>query len=113
MLHINLLGFFICIANAPTQTAVTAQERGRKKKKKKHDHAILEWVIPAPISGSELRWAQVIRLQNSQVANSSENYQTVGKGEIVPSGSGASIQGLPRLTLFKAMEMGSGYLEDC
>lgn len=107
MLHINLLGSFICIANAPMQTAVTVQ------KKKKHDHAILEWVIPAPISGSELRWAQVIRLQNSQVANSSENYQTVGKGEIVPSGSGASIQGLPRLILFKAMEMGSGYLEDC
>lgn len=106
MLRINLLGCFICIANAPVQTAVTAPE-------KKHDHAILEWVIPAPISGSELRWAQVIRLQNSQVANSSENYQTVGKGEIVPSGSGASIQGLPRLTLFKAMEMGSGYLEDC
>lgn len=109
MLRINLLGWFICIANAPVQTAVTALE----KKKKKHDHEILEWVIPAPISGSELRWAQVIRLQNSQVANSSENYQTVGKGEIVPSGSGASIQGLPRLTLFKAMEMGSGYLEDC
>lgn len=108
MLHINLLDSVICIANAPMQTAVTAQDR-----KKKHDHAILEWVIPAPISGSELRWAQVIRLQNSQVANSSENYQTVGKGEIVPSGSGASIQGLPRLTLFKAMEMGSGYLEDC
>lgn len=108
MAHINLLGSFICIANAPMQTAVTGQDR-----KKTHDHAILEWVIPAPISGSELRWAQVIRLQNSQVANSSENYQTVGKGEIVPSGSGASIQGLPRLTLFKAMEMGSGYLEDC
>ena len=107
MLRINLLAWFICIANASVQTAVTALE------KKKHDHAILEWVIPAPISGGELRWAQVIRLQNSQVANSSENYQTVGKREIVPSGSGASIQGMPRLTLFKAMEMGSGYQEDC
>lgn len=52
----------------------------------------------------------MIRLQNSQLANSSENYQTVGKGEIVPSGSWASIQGLPRCTLFKAMEMPTAYL---
>lgn len=52
----------------------------------------------------------VIRLQNSHVANSLGNYQTVGNGEIVPSGSWASIQGLPRCTLFKAMEMPTAYL---
>lgn len=73
VLRINLLGWLICIANALVQTAVIPL------KKKKKNHANLEWVIPAPISGGELRWAQMIRLQNSQVANSFGNYQTVGE----------------------------------
>lgn len=51
--RINLLGRLICIANASRGQLSQARE--------KHDRAILEWVIPAPISRSEVRWAQVIR----------------------------------------------------
>lgn len=47
-------------------------------------------MIPALISVSEVSWALVIRQENSQVANSFENYQSVGKN--VPRGSQASLQ---------------------
>lgn len=47
-------------------------------------------MIPALISVSEVSWALVIRQENSQVANSFENYQTVGKN--VPRSSRASLQ---------------------
>lgn len=60
------------------QAAVTAKE--------KHDHAILEWMIPALISGSEVSWAPAIRQENSQVANSFENYQTVGRSAPLAAG---------------------------
>lgn len=83
MFCINLLGWLICIANV-AQAAVTAKE--------KHDHAILEWMIPALISVSEVSWALVIRKENSQVANSFENYQTVGKKKAPPD-SGSSPNG--------------------
>lgn len=73
------------------EAAVTAKE--------KHDHAILEWMIPSLISLSEVSWALVIRKENSQVANSFENYQTVGKN--IPHDSQASVQMPSWVTLFK------------
>lgn len=91
---INLLGWRICIANA-AQAAVIAKE--------KHDRAILEGMISALIRVSEVSWAPVIRKENSQVANSFENYQTVGKKikNALPD-SPAQVQMKRRVTLFKA-----------
>lgn len=76
------------------KAAVTAKE--------KHEHAILEWMILGLISLSEVSWALVIRKENSQVANSFENYQTVGKN--TPHDSQASVQMPSWVTLFKTDE---------